>query len=99
MRNYSGTYETEIDINEDSIPIKIHYEYYGFCPGSTDGRYGPKLEPDEPAHIEIDLVEGSDGQVIELTDKQIEYYEGEILEHLDSVESSYCDDKYDDPEF
>jgi hypothetical protein len=58
------------------------------CLGSTDGRYGPKLEPDEPAHIEITHCETvEDGHEIVLSDKQEQRICEEIAEHLDDADN------------
>lgn len=38
--------------------------------GATDGRRGPKTEPDWPACIEIEWIEGPDGTPIETTPEE-----------------------------
>lgn len=67
-----------IDGSEEEVPITIDYTRHRAYIGTTDGRYGPKLEPDEPAYIEIDGAEDEHGNEIELTDAEINDLEKEI---------------------
>lgn len=60
-----GVYKTNLEISGVDgceTPVAVHYNHVKFRAGSTDGRGGPKLEPDEPEHIEIDWIEGPDGK-------------------------------------
>ena len=62
---------------------RFEYTFVPFCRGATDGRYGPKIEPDEPAHVEIDGCKlDEDGREIELTRRQEETVEEEIASYL-----------------
>lgn len=70
------------EVFDVEIPVTVHYTFHGFCAGSTDGRYGPKIEPDEPAHIEIDGYSRDDGLPIELTKRERDLIEVEIREIL-----------------
>ena len=80
MASYS--YNTSVEINDEEIDIIVYYVYHRAHRGATDGRYGQKIEPDEPAYAEIDHVDGVDGKTLELTDSQYEKLENEIMEHL-----------------
>ncbi len=70
--------------------VTVHYIYVKFRAGRTDGRGGLKLEPDETERIEIDWIEGPDGQPIDVTQKMETALEEEIGEWLDGY--------YDPPE-
>lgn len=63
---------------DEEIPVRVHYQFHRAIPGSRDGRGGLKLEPDEPAHIEIDAIERPDGLPVELSRQQ----EERILEEI-----------------
>jgi hypothetical protein len=57
VKTRKGCYDTTIvDGDSDDVPIRVYYEVHPFRRGSTDGAHGPKLEPDEPARIEISHV-------------------------------------------
>ena len=49
-------HHTIIEHDGEEIAVTVEYTFHRFSAGATDGRFGPKLEPDEPAHIEIDAV-------------------------------------------
>ena len=51
-----ATFNYELERDGKTIDVIVHYTYHKAYRGATDGRYGPPLEPDEPAHIEIDDV-------------------------------------------
>lgn len=88
----SQTYETEVEISgEDGLetPIIVHYTPVKAYKGATDGRFGPKLEPDEPAHIEIDWVEGPDGKPITLTDEMEEALAEKIFKYEEDKADDY----------
>ena len=89
MKHQRGTYQTNIGDND--LPITVAYEAVPFHAGSTDGRWGPKLEPDEPAHIEIDSVTGPDGECITLTTAQETAIEEQIGQHLDELNQPHED--------
>ena len=83
-------YDTHLTIGDiEGVAVRVHYRDVPFHAGSTDGRGGPKLEPDEPAHIEIDWVEGSDGKAVTLTEPQIPELEEEVMLWL----SGYYDEE------
>jgi hypothetical protein len=78
-----STYSTKINVgDEEDVPVTVHYNYCRLIRGATDGRGGPKLEPDEPEHIEIDWIEASDGRSIEPTTGQEMALEEEIMDYL-----------------
>lgn len=99
----SSTYNTTVTVGEDDKEVEISVQYTA-CPfirGARDGRYGPPIEPDEPAHIEIEGIEvtggdlsapgittGKDGKCyIELSKDQENRLEEEIGEHLDDMKA------------
>jgi hypothetical protein len=68
--------------DDHEIPVTVHYTAHKMIRGSRDGRGGLPLEPDEPAHVEIDGVNRDDsaGEDIEISVKereQIERWVGE----------------------
>jgi hypothetical protein len=85
-------YHTRLEINGvDDVPVRVTYLHVPFRRGSTDGRHGPKLEPDQEEHIEIEAVEVSaDGRLVELTTAQDDALEEEVGEWLAGM--------YDPPE-
>ncbi len=92
-----ATHQTCVTIGEvEDIPVTIHYEYVRACIGSTDGRFGQKIEPDEPAHVEIDRVVGPEGREFELTFDQESRIEREIMDDLSDGDSDAYDDRDDD---
>lgn len=76
-----GTYKTTID----GVPVTVHYSTYPAMPGARDGRGGPPLEPDDPAHCEIDWIERPHGRMT-LTIAQLAHIEEEIGEYLSGEE-------------
>lgn len=84
------TYHSELE-HEDYLgtitgvePIIIYYTCHAGCKGRTDGKYGPAIEPDEPAYIEIDHVTGDNGREVLLTTAQENAFEELINEELAS---------------
>lgn len=75
-------YDTHIDRGEGDMPIRVHYNAMPFRAGKTDGKHGPKLEPDEPAHLEIDWIEGPDGKQVDLDPAIIKDLEEEVCDWL-----------------
>lgn len=71
-------FETTISTDEQDIPITVHYSRLRAVRGYTDGRFGPRLTPDDPAGIEVDQIELPPG--VELTDSQLETLEQQIAE-------------------
>ena len=56
----------------DGMWITIEYCCHGPYSGATDGPFGPKLEPDESAWIEIERVVDDDGEELELSDDEMD---------------------------
>jgi hypothetical protein len=81
-----NTYPTTINETD----VTVHYEYCPLVRGSTDGRFGPKLEPDEPEHIEIDRVLDGRGRDVDLSDDDAERIQAEIMNYL--YESWYANE-------
>lgn len=50
------------------IPCEVEYEYHRAHRGARDGRYGPALEPDEDAEVEIVDITLDGKSVIEYVD-------------------------------
>ena len=79
-------YTAHLDIDGDEdVTVTVHYTAHRFIAGRTDGRGGPKLEPDEPAHIEIESVVLPDGRIYEPTSALESQLEEEIAEWLDGM--------------
>lgn len=45
-----------VNINVSGVDLEVTYTYYKFCAGATERGSGVKLEPDEPAHFEVEEV-------------------------------------------
>lgn len=67
-------HETELD----GDTVTIHDTHHRATVGARDGRFGPKLEPDEPEAIEIDWIEGADGTELDVSLEQHIAWEKEI---------------------
>jgi hypothetical protein len=50
---------------DDGREVVVNWTGHKARAGATDGRYGPTIEPDEPAYIEVDSVIGPDGKEID----------------------------------
>jgi hypothetical protein len=88
------TYQTNVEISGVDgceTTITINYTCHKFRAGRTDGRHGPKLEPDELAHIEIDSITGPNGEEINL----VPTMEDAIMEDIIEYESEKAMGRYD----
>ncbi len=81
--------------NAEDVPVIVHYTAHAACKGGTDGPGGPKLEPDEPAFIEIDSVTTRDGYLIQLAKLDERALRDQIAEELDddndAAYEAHCD--------
>lgn len=75
------------DLNEYEIPILVTYTWHPAYKGARDGRYGPPIEPDEPASVDIDEVTSS-GKPLEITSSEEETILSAIGEHLYELHTS-----------
>lgn len=107
----SSQYDTTVTVGDDDqeVEVSVQYTAYPFIRGARDGRWGPPIEPDEPAHIEIEGIEviggdlsapgittGTDGKrYIELSRDQEDRLEEEIGKYLDDMVTSAREDRYD----
>ncbi len=85
--------------DDREIPVTVHYTAHKARPGSREGGRGLPLEPDEPAHIEIDSVTQDDNADtdIEITKREREELEREC--GADAYEKSFPpEDLRDEPE-
>lgn len=89
-----SVYKTTMEIDDVELPVSVHFEAVPFCRGSTDGPGGPKLEPDEPAHIDIDWVQYENGDTVELTPGQLAMLRDEIGEMLSEEEDAAREREY-----
>ncbi len=69
--------------NDQEIPVTVHYTACKAIRGKREGGRGLPLDPDEPAHIEIDGVNRDDsaGEDIDITPRERENIELAICEH------------------
>ena len=74
--------------------VDVWYVYHAASIGKTDGKYGPKLEPDEDAEIEIEAItlsgvgaKGRDIQALFCADSVIE----KIFDYLNDEKNDYDD--------
>ena len=88
MKAFRSQLRTVLTRGDDDheVSVTVHYTFHKPREGSRDGRGGLKIEPDEPAHIEIDSVTRNDSaqEDIEITawerkmiEKDIAAYEHE----------------------
>lgn len=75
MRNRTETYETEV-----TLTVKVQYRHIPAWAGARERGTGLQLEPDEPAHIEIESAKLSDGTEISLDLLDLEALQREIAE-------------------
>lgn len=82
-----GQHYTTIDHDGEQLDVTVDYTCHPFLAGKTDGRRGPKLEPDEEAWIEVDNVYtlGADLDVSPDTIKALSQEIGDML-----AERSLC---------
>ncbi len=90
-----STYRTTLCLgNAEDVPVIVHYTAHAACKGGTDGPGGPKLEPDEPAHIEIECVT-TYGYIVNLSKPDERALRDEIAESLDddndAAYEAHCD--------
>lgn len=72
------------------LEVVVTYSYHGAIKGARDTiggvrNAGPPLEPDEPAHVEIESVKIVGGPEIELTDEIRAEVAQEAFEHATDV--------------
>ena len=79
QKTFQATVEIS-GIDGCETPVTVHYHTCKARPGKTDGRGGPNLEPDEPARLEIDWIEGPEGEDITLTTANENYLLESICE-------------------
>lgn len=94
MRDQTFTVAYTIERGEDAFDVKVYFTWTPGCRGSRDGRFGPPLEPDEPAGIEEIWVE-KDGKPFETTaaeDSEILSYCENYLQELGSREGDYYEE-------
>src|SRR5882724_408752 len=78
MSTYKTTMQIDSGEGDEDVPVVVQYNAVPFSAGSTDGRHGPKIEPDEPAHIDIESVTLPDGRDYELSKDERSSLEDEI---------------------
>jgi hypothetical protein len=85
------TYVWDRGDGEEEIAISVFYRYSKGCRGKTDGPGGLPLEPDDPAHVEIEYAIDGTGETVELTNKE----ENRIIE---DICNKIWDDTHSDPD-
>jgi hypothetical protein len=89
MRSHTFKHFSVVDRGDEQVELTCEIEYCPLVRGSTDGRCGPKLEPDEPEHCE--LVDWT--PAIDLTDAERRRIEDEGME---GFYSRRADDHWED---
>jgi hypothetical protein len=58
MASFTNIFTTKIlsRYTDKEYEVDVHYHYSPACKGARDGKFGPPLEPDEDAQIEIERV-------------------------------------------
>jgi hypothetical protein len=82
-----------VERDEKEIEVTIEATYNPGCRGARDGRWGPPIEPDEPAHFEIESAKDENGNEIELTDSELETAQDQFMGLMQ--ESRHYDDSDD----
>jgi len=98
----SNSVEFSITVERDGEEVDLYVvgEYIPGSKGARDGRFGPPIEPDEPATIEISSVVDEEGNEVELTDSEYDKAIDKGLDQLADQEESYdCDYDYDDCDY
>jgi hypothetical protein len=92
----SSKYKTIItDGDDNEIKIVVSYTAHKFRRGARDcGRY-LQIEPDEPAHIEIDGIETIGDIPVEFTKELERDLVDEISAYLADMESAAMEDRID----
>ena len=69
--------------DDHEVPVTVHYTACKARTGKLEGGRGLPLEPDEPAHIEIDGVNRDDsaGEDIDISPREREELAREISDH------------------
>lgn len=77
----SYTYDAIITdpVTDADIEVTVEYDYHKAARGSRERGSGLQLEPDEPAHIEINSVKDVNGKEYKLTKDQRRQLEDEII--------------------
>ena len=87
--NSTAQYTLTRGEDDHEVPVTVYYVFHKARQGSRDGRGGLKLEPDEPAHCEIESVTRNDSanEDIEITPGERRSIEQEIgeIEHEKSL--------------
>jgi hypothetical protein len=93
MSTFKTTIERHVRGIDAEVDIVVEYNAWQATPGKQDGPGGPKLEPDEPAGIEIELATEKDtGVELVLTASQEDDIKRQIGEYLDEYENADRDD-------
>jgi len=90
----TGSFKTTVEVGEAEQEVTVDYTFYPYYRGARDGRWGPPIEPDEPAHIEIDSITDEAGKDItdQLDDKTITKIEEDAMENYGDDEPDYPED-------
>lgn len=84
------------DDNIEDIDVTIHFIWTPGCKGSTDGRFGPKLEPDEPAGVEEFWVTTPDGKDFQTTKEEDKFILELCENHMEGYFSQEPEYEYGD---
>ena len=80
MSTFQTTLERDLGEGDQEITITVRYTHHRACRGARDGRGGPLIEPDEPAHIEIDSIENSHGEPVDVSPDETQQIYTEIVD-------------------
>jgi hypothetical protein len=85
--------------NDEEIDLSVTGKYYPSTRGARDGRWGPPIEPDEPAEFEIESVTRH-GVEFELTEEEHRQAEEQGMEEIENQQQAdYGIDDLPDDEF
>lgn len=95
MRSRSSTFKTTIEIDEQEVEVNVSCTFHPAYRGARDGRWGPPIEPDEPACVEVDSVTNKDGKELELSEENEKLIQEKAEEHMGD-DDDYPEPNYDD---
>jgi hypothetical protein len=81
----------EVTDDESEFGILVDYDYTKACPGSREYGTGLALEPDSPEEIEVTQVTDLAGNIIEITEKEIDALEDKCLKEVRIEQASFAE--------
>lgn len=80
-----------VERNGKNVELTVKGEFVPGCEGSTDGKHGPKIEPDEEATVDIYSAIDKDGNEVELVGDEYREAVKAGMEELADMDEGYED--------